>query len=81
MQIDEFINLIKSGFDVSFNYNDVFYTISLIDENEYEKKYGIGSDNGFTADFDDIESIPEFVLQDKKIKDIIMDLKEDEIFY
>ena len=81
MQIDEFINLIKSGFDVSFNYNDVFYTISLIDENVYEKKYGIGSDNGFTADFDDIESIPEFVLQDKKIKDIIMDLKEDEIFY
>ena len=81
MQIDEFINLIKSGFDVSFNYNDVFYTISLIDENEFEKKYGIGSDNGFTADFDDIESIPEFVLQDKKIKDIIMDLKEDEIFY
>lgn len=81
MQIDEFINLIKSGFDVSFNYNDVFYTISLIDENEYEKKYGIGSDNGFTADFDDIESIPEFVLQDKKIKDIIMDLKEDKIFY
>ena len=81
MQIDEFINLIKSGFDVSFNYNDVFYTISLIDENEYEKKYGMGSDNGFTADFDDIESIPEFVLQDKKIKDIIMDLKEDEIFY
>ena len=81
MQIDEFINLIKSGFDVSFNYNDVFYTISLIDENEDEKKYGIGSDNGFTADFDDVESIPSFVLQDKKIKDIIVNLKEDEIFY
>lgn len=81
MQIDEFINLIKSGFDVSFNYNDVFYTISLIDEKEYEKKYGIGSDNGFTADFDDVESIPSFVLQDKKIKDIIVNLKEDEIFY
>jgi len=81
MQIDEFINLIKSGFDVSFNYNDVFYTISLIDENEDEKKYGIGSDNGFTADFDDVESIPSFVLQDKKIKDIIVNLKEDELFY
>ena len=81
MQIDEFINLIKSGFDVSFNYNDVFYTISLIDENGDEKKYGIGSDNGFTADFDDVESIPSFVLQDKKIKDIIVDLKEDELFY
>lgn len=81
MQIDEFINLIKSGFDVSFNYNDVFYTISLIDENGDEKKYGIGSDNGFTADFDDVESIPEFVLKDKKIKDIIVNLKEEEIFY
>ena len=81
MRIDEFINLIKSGFDVSFNYNDVFYTISLIDENGNDKKYGIGSDNGFTADFDDVESIPEFVLQDKKIKDIIANLKEEELFY
>lgn len=81
MQIDEFINLIKSGFDVSFNYNDVFYTISLIDENGNEKKYGIGSDNGFKADFDDVESIPEFVLQDKKINDIITILKEEELFY
>lgn len=81
MRISEFINLVKSGIDVSFNYNDVFYTISLIEENGNEKKYGIGSDNGFTADFDDFESIPEFVLQDKKIKDIIMDLKDEEIFY
>ena len=37
MQIDNFMNLIKSGFDVSFNYKDVFYTISLIDENESER--------------------------------------------
>lgn len=30
MQIDDFMNLIQNGFDVSFNYKDVFYTISLI---------------------------------------------------
>ena len=81
MQIDNFINLIKSGFDVSFNYKDVFYTISLIDENKTGKKYGIGSDNGFEADFESLESIPDFVLDDKKIKDIVLDLKDDEIFY
>ncbi len=81
MQIDNFINLIKSGFDVSFNYKDVFYTISLIDEDETGKKYGIGSDNGFTADFESIESIPTFVLEDKQIKDIISDLKDEEIFF
>ncbi len=81
MQIDNFINLIKSGFDVSFNYKDVFYTISLIDEDETRKKYGIGSDNGFTADFETLESIPDFVLDDKKIKDIVLDLKDEEIFF
>lgn len=37
MRISEFINLVKSGIDVSFNYNDVFYTISLIEENGNEK--------------------------------------------
>lgn len=81
IQIDNFMNLIKSGFDVSFNYKDVFYTISLIDENESGKKYGIGSDNNFTADFDTFESIPDFVLDDKKIKDIVADLKDEEIFF
>ena len=73
MQIDNFLKLIKSGFDVSFNYKDVFYTISLIDEDESGKKYGIGTDNGFIADFESLESIPDFVLDDKKIKDIISD--------
>ena len=81
MQIDNFINLIKSGFDVSFNYKDVFYTISLIDENETEKIYGIGSDSGLTADFESIESIPVFILDDKQIKDIILNLKDEEIFF
>lgn len=81
MQIDNFINLIKSGFDVSFNYKDVFYTISLIDEDESRKKYGIGSDNGFTADFESLESIPDFVLDDKKIKDIVLDLNDEDIFF
>ena len=81
MQIDNFLKLIKSGFDVSFNYKDVFYTISLIDEDESGKKYGIGSDNGFIADFESLESIPDFVLDDKKIKDIISDLNDEEIFF
>lgn len=81
MQIDNFINLIKCGYDVSFNYKDVFYTISLIDENETIKKYGIGSDNGFKADFESLESIPDFVLDDKRIKDIVLDLNDEEIFF
>ena len=81
MQIDNFLKLIKSGFDVSFNYKDVFYTISLIDEDENGKKYGIGSDNGFIADFESLESIPDFVLDDKKIKDIISNLNDEEIFF
>lgn len=80
-KIDNFINLIKSGFDVSFNYKDVFYTISLIDEDETGKKYGIGSDKGFKADFKSLESIPDFDLDDKKIKDIVLDLKDEEIFH
>ncbi len=81
MQIDNFIKLVKQGFDVSFNYKDVFYTISLLEENDGIKKYGIGSDAGFTADFDSINSISDFVLDDKTIGEIVVGLNEDEIFY
>ncbi len=81
MQIDKFMSLISSGFDVSFNYKDVFYTISLIGDNEMGKLYGIGSDNNYSADFDSFESIPDFILDDKKIIDIISELKDEDIFY
>ncbi len=81
MQIDNFVELVKQGFDVSFNYKNVFYTISLLEENDGIKKYGIGSDTGFTADFDSINSISDFVLDDKTIGEIVIELNEDEIFY
>ena len=81
MQIDNFIELVKQGFDVSFNYKDVFYTISLLKEKDGIKKYGIGSDTGFTADFDSVDTISEFVLDDKTIGEIVTELNEEEIFY
>lgn len=81
MLIDNFLDLISRGFDVSFNYKEVFYTISLISDDENGRKYGIGSDNGFMADFESLESIPDFILDDKKIRDIVSALSEEEVFY
>ncbi|HBF68483.1 MAG TPA: hypothetical protein DDW20_04085 [Firmicutes bacterium] len=81
MNIKEFMELVDQGFDVSFNYNDVFYTISLIYEDEKTKKFGIGGDDGLDIDFDTFESIPNFVLQGKTIKEIIENTSEEEIFY
>lgn len=81
MLIDNFLDLISRGFDVSFNYKEVFYTISLISDDENGRKYGIGSDNGFMADFESLESIPDFILDDKKIRDIVSALPEEEAFY
>ena len=81
MLIDNFLDLISRGFDVSFNYKEVFYIISLISDDENGRKYGIGSANGFMADFESLESIPDFMLDDKKIRDIVSALPEEEVFY
>lgn len=81
MLIDNFLDLISRGFDVSFNYKEVFYTISLISDDENGRKYGIGSDNGFMADFESLESIPDFILDNKTIRDIVCALPEEEVFY
>lgn len=81
MLIDNFLDLISRGFDVSFNYKEAFYTISLISDDENGRKYGIGSDNGFMADFESLESIPDFILDDKTIRDIVSALPEEEVFY
>ena len=81
MHIDVFLKLISQGFDVSFNYKDVFYTISVIDERDGDKKYGLGSDNGFSADFESLDSIRSFVIIDKMIEDIVSSVSDNEIFY
>ena len=82
MRINDFLDLVTSGFDVSFNHGDVFYTISLIkDDEESGRVYGIGGDNGFMADFASSDSIPNFQLEGTPIKDIVEALSEDEVFY
>ena len=82
MQINSFIELVSSGFDVSFNHEEVFYTISVIkDDKENRRTYGIGADNGFMADFYSLESIPDFILNGVSIKDIVESLTDEEIFY
>lgn len=81
MHIDDFLKLISHGFDVSFNYKDVFYTISVINERNGEREYGIGSDNGIKADFESLDSIRSFVISDKTIEDIVDTLSEDDLFY
>lgn len=77
MEINKFMELIRNGFDVSFNYKEVFYTISLLEDG----KYGIGGDNGFIADFNSIDSIPNYVIDDKSINDIVNELSEEEVFF
>ncbi len=80
MPIENLLELIEQGFDISFNYKDVFYTISLISDNPV-RKYGIGSENGLTSDFESLEDIPDFVIDDKTVGEIIAELSEEEIFY
>ncbi|MBR5990753.1 MAG: hypothetical protein IK034_02815 [Bacilli bacterium] len=82
MLINQFIDLISSGFDVSFNHGDVFYTISLLkDDDQNGRVYGIGGDNGFAADFKSIDAIPDFQLEGTAIKKIVEALPDSEIFF
>ena len=81
MHIDNFLDLITSGFDVSFNHGDVFYTISLLKDDANGRTYGIGGDNGFKADFASPDSIPSFTLEGATIKDIIEALPDDDVFF
>ena len=74
MKFQTFMELVELGFDVSFNYKDLFYTISIIDDDKL-KKYGIGADNGFKTDFDSLEAIFDFALVDKTISEIVSSLK------
>lgn len=82
MTIQVFIDYIAAGFDVSFNYADVFYTISVVGKkSDGTRIFGIGGDNGFASDFESLESIPDFSLDGRTIRDIVESIPDEDIFW
>lgn len=80
MEKEEFNNLVLHGFDVEFNYKDIFYMISTYESNG--KTYiSLANNNCWHTDFDNIEDLDNFILIDKSVLEIISELPEEEIYY
>jgi len=77
---EEFNNLVIHGFDVEFNYKDVFYSITT-GEIEGILFFFLANENKWNIKFTTIQELDDYLLFDKKIVDIISELPEDEIFY
>ena len=80
MNKEEFDNLVIHGFDVEFNYKNIFYSITIgnIDGDVY---FFLANENKWHVKFKTIKDLNEYVLVDKTIIEIISELPEDEIFY
>lgn len=80
MTKEVFNDLIKHGFDVEFNYKDVFYSIT-IGEIKGVSYYFLANENKWHVKFNTIEELDNYLLIDKKIVEILSELSEEEIFY
>ena len=80
MTIEEFNNLVTSNFDIGFNYKDIYYEISSY-EKEENNIISLADENKWFVEFTNVDQLDNYILIDKKIKDIIFDLQEDEIYY
>ena len=80
MSKTEFNDLIIQGFDVEFNYKDVFYSITIgdVDGKTY---FLLSNEFKWYVKFNTIEELNEYVLIDKTVVEIISELNEEEIFY
>ncbi len=80
MSKTEFNDLIIQGFDVEFNYKDVFYSITIgdVDGKTY---FLLSNEFKWYVKFNTIEELNEYVLIDKTVVEIISELDEEEIFY
>ena len=80
MSKTEFNDLVIHGFDVEFNYKDVFYSITIgdVDGKTY---FLLSNEFKWYVKFNTIEELNEYVLIDKTVVEIISELDEEEIFY
>lgn len=81
MNINQFNDLIKRGFEPSFNFNDVYYRISISDQNIGQTVISLANEKNEVVEFKDIDELDNHYLEGKKIKDIIPLLSDDDIFY
>ena len=80
MEIEKFNKLVLGNFDVSFNYNDIFYEISTYDK-DGKTIISLANENKWFTEFENVIELDDYILVDKKVSEIINDLKDDEIFY
>ena len=80
MNKTKFNDLVIHGFDVEFNYKDVFYSITIgdVDGKTY---FLLANEFKWYVKFNTIEELNEYVLIDKTVVEIISELDEEEIFY
>ncbi len=80
MNKEEFNNLVIHGFDVEFNYKNVFYSISIgdLDGKTY---FFLANEDKWYVKFKTIQELDEYILIDKTILQIISEIPEEEIYY
>ena len=80
MEIEKFNKLVLGNFDVSFNYKDIYYEISTYDKNG-KIIISLAYENKWFTEFENVIELDNYILVDRKVSDIINNLKDDEIFY
>ena len=80
MDKQEFDNLVIHGFDIEFNYKDIFYSITS-GKIEGVQYFFLANEKKWNVKFTSIQELDDYILFDKRIVDIISGLSEKDIFY
>lgn len=80
MDINEFDDLLIRGFDMEFTYKSTFYSITKGVLNE-KIVYSIADNKGWYIMVDSIAEVNDYVVDNKKLKNIIETIPEEEMCY
>ncbi len=80
MDITKFNKLLMSGFDMEFTYNGVFYSITKGKLN-HKEVFSIADNKGWYVCLNSVEEVVNYDINDKKMKDIIESVAEEEFCY
>ncbi len=80
MDINRFKELLLSGFDVEFDYDDAFYSITT---SKVKGKiiFSVANNKKWWLEFNTIDEVYNCLINNKKLIDIIESIPEEEICY
>lgn len=80
MSKEKFHKLLLMGFDIEFDFNEAFYSITTFEDNN-SIRFSVANNKKWCKEVDNIEEVDNCLIGEKRLIEIIESIPDEEICY